>query len=63
MTNQDYKALAPSLPKQPGVYQYMGADGSILYVGKAKNLKNRISSYFGEKKHSSYKTRVMIKKC
>lgn len=61
MTNEDYKALAPSLPKQPGVYQYMGEDGSILYVGKAKNLKNRIASYFGEKKHSSYKTRVMIK--
>ena len=47
MTNNDYKQLAPTLPKQPGVYRFIDEEGTILYVGKAKSLKNRMSSYFG----------------
>ncbi|MEE9374665.1 MAG: excinuclease ABC subunit UvrC [Saprospiraceae bacterium] len=61
MTTEDYKKLLPSLPREPGVYKYIDANHRIIYVGKAKNLKNRIASYFGNKKHKSYKTNVMIK--
>ena len=61
MTTEDYRQLLPTLPTQPGVYKFLDEQGVILYVGKAKNLKNRISSYFGSKKHQMHKTRVMVK--
>ncbi len=61
MTTEDYKAVALSLPKQPGVYRFMDKEEVIIYVGKAKNLKNRLASYFGDKRHQAYKTRVMVK--
>ncbi|GAA3558299.1 excinuclease ABC subunit UvrC [Snuella lapsa] len=50
-----------TLPNAPGVYQYYDAEGTILYVGKAKNLKKRVSSYF-TKVHENGKTRVLVKK-
>ena len=50
-----------SLPTGPGVYQFFDDNSSILYVGKAKNLKKRVSSYFN-KNHEYGKTRVMVKK-
>ena len=50
-----------SLPNNPGVYQFFDADGKMLYVGKAKNLKKRVSSYFNKKQEYG-KTRVMVKK-
>lgn len=50
-----------TLPDSPGVYQYFDAEGTIIYVGKAKNLKKRVSSYF-TKTHDSGKTRVLVKK-
>jgi excinuclease ABC subunit C len=50
-----------TLPSEPGVYQYFDEDGGILYVGKAKNLKKRVNSYFS-KQHDSGKTRVLVKK-
>ncbi len=62
MTTEDYKKLLPTLPKQPGVYKFIGPEGIILYVGKAKNLKNRLASYFGSKKHHSQKTKTLVKK-
>ncbi|WP_459210100.1 excinuclease ABC subunit UvrC [Aquimarina rhabdastrellae] len=50
-----------TLPTSPGVYQYYDKDGKILYVGKAKNLKKRVTSYF-TKKHENAKTAVLVKK-
>ena len=50
-----------TLPNQPGVYQYLDKEGTIIYVGKAKNLKKRVNSYF-TKTHDSGKTRVLVKK-
>ena len=50
-----------TLPDSPGVYQYYDKEGKILYVGKAKNLKKRVQSYFS-KNHDNYKTAVLVKK-
>jgi len=50
-----------TLPSEPGVYRYYDKKGEILYVGKAKNLKNRILSYFN-KSQIGYKTRMMVSK-
>lgn len=61
MTNEDFKAFAPGIPTNPGIYKYVDAEGTILYVGKAKNLRNRLSSYFGDKKHQLAKTRVLVR--
>lgn len=50
-----------TLPESPGVYQFYNKDGKIIYVGKAINLKKRVSSYF-HKNHENGKTRVLVKK-
>jgi excinuclease ABC subunit C len=53
--------LVASLPDLPGVYQYFDEDDKILYVGKAKNLKKRVSSYFSREPENG-KTRVLVRK-
>ena len=62
MSNDSLKPLIQSAPKKPGVYQYFDAEGTVIYVGKAKNLKNRVNSYFNKDKHESGKTSVLVKK-
>ncbi|MCB0662432.1 MAG: excinuclease ABC subunit C [Saprospiraceae bacterium] len=62
MTYKEYQEiLLPSLPHQPGVYRFLDADGTILYVGKAKNLRNRVANYFTGGKNLPYKTRVLVR--
>jgi len=61
MANPSLEIQLKTLPSAPGVYQYFDAEGSIIYVGKAKNLKKRVSSYF-TKTHENGKTRVLVKK-
>jgi excinuclease ABC subunit C len=59
--NKRLKSLIRSLPEQPGIYQYFDKEGKIIYVGKAKNLKKRVSSYF-TKTHQTGKLRLLVKK-
>jgi excinuclease ABC subunit C len=51
-----------SIPEKPGVYLMKDEKGKIIYVGKAKSLKSRVSSYFRNNKHDSAKTRILVKK-
>jgi excinuclease ABC subunit C len=61
MSTTNLELQIQTLPNNPGVYQYFDKDDKILYVGKAKNLKKRVSSYF-TKSHDNYKTAVLVKK-
>jgi excinuclease ABC subunit C len=59
-TEEELKSTLSLLPDKPGVYQFIDASGTILYVGKAKNLKKRVASYFS--KNQSGKTTVLLRK-
>ena len=50
------------LPKQPGIYQFKDVNGKIIYIGKAKNLKNRVKSYFLKKSYRTPKEQSLLKK-
>ena len=58
---EELKKLVKILPQAPGVYKYFNAEGQIIYIGKAKNLKNRVSSYFTNNKQHNYKTKRLVK--
>ena len=60
-TNEYLRGIVLNLPESPGIYQYLNAEGTIIYVGKAKNLKRRVSSYFN-REHPNGKTRVLVSK-
>lgn len=55
------KGIVQNLPDSPGIYQYLNEEGTIIYVGKAKNLKRRVSSYFN-REHEVGKTRILVSK-
>jgi len=57
---KDHKAITTSLPDKPGVYQFIDSGGKVIYIGKAKNLRKRVSSYFA--KNQTGKTTVMLRK-
>lgn len=60
MTTADFQQIADSVPRQPGVYRFIDENDVILYVGKAKNLRNRVGSYFGERRDRLHRTRIMV---
>lgn len=59
--SEHIQILLKSIPERPGVYKYFNESGKIIYVGKAKNLKKRVNSYFS-KNHDNNKTRVLVNK-
>lgn len=59
MTTAEFQQIAHTLPVQAGIYKYFGAGGELLYIGKAKSLRKRISSYF-VKHHDNFKTRKLV---
>ncbi|MBI1837607.1 MAG: excinuclease ABC subunit UvrC [Flavobacteriia bacterium] len=61
LSEEDIRLKLQLLPQKPGIYQYFGAEGIIIYVGKAKNLKNRVTSYFNKNLENG-KTRILVKR-
>ena len=51
MSSFDHKTALTAIPHKPGVYQYWDADGKLMYIGKAKDLRNRVGSYFNSEKY------------
>jgi excinuclease ABC subunit C len=54
--------IIKALPERPGIYQFFDKSGNVIYIGKAKDLKKRVSSYFTISKKTNYKTRVLVNK-
>ncbi len=61
MTATEFQQIAPTIPLQPGIYKYFDTGGTLLYVGKAKSLRKRVSSYFS-KTFTSYKTHELVQR-
>lgn len=62
MTKFDYRSALATIPHKPGVYQYWDAEGELIYIGKAKDLRNRVGSYFVKANQLNGKTRVLVRK-
>ena len=62
MNSFDYKAELKRIPHKPGVYQYFDKDDVLIYVGKAKDLRNRVGSYFVNERQLNSKTKVLVRK-
>ena len=60
VVSEHIKLLLQRIPERPGVYQYFNTEGTIIYVGKAKNLRRRVNSYF-QKEHQTNKTRQLVR--
>lgn len=60
MTLDEIKQILPTIPESPGCYKYYNAEDAVIYVGKAKNLRRRVSSYF-QKEHTDGKTRLLVR--
>ncbi|MEM1311848.1 MAG: GIY-YIG nuclease family protein [Patescibacteria group bacterium] len=60
MIDDKFKSVIKNLPKKPGVYRFYAEDDSVLYIGKAKNLKNRVSSYFQDGRPHNERLTLMI---
>ncbi len=58
----DYQEALQKIPHKPGVYQYWDTDGNLIYIGKAKDLRNRVSSYFVKGNQLNGKTRVLVRR-
>lgn len=61
MTQHEFSHIAATIPHQPGIYKYFDADGKIIYVGKAKNLRKRVASYFN-KTFTTHKTYELVQR-
>jgi excinuclease ABC subunit C len=61
MTSEDFQQIAATIPFQPGIYKYYNEKNELLYVGKAKNLRKRVSSYFN-KGFTNYKTHELVQR-
>jgi len=62
LTKFDYRAALKNIPHKPGVYQYWNEENELIYIGKAKDLRNRVSSYFVKDLNVNAKTRVLVSK-
>ena len=61
MTPEEYKKISSTIPNSPGIYKYFDVDNNLVYVGKAKNLRKRVTSYFIET-FTSYKTYELVQR-
>jgi len=62
MTLEEYKEIQPTIPREPGVYRFIAEDGVVLYVGKAKVLRTRVSNYFSKSGDGRAKVKTLVRK-
>jgi len=60
--DEEIKKKLKNLPNKPGIYQFLDNNETIIYIGKAKSLKKRVSSYFNRRQHESAKLTILVNK-